>query len=70
MKKLYISLRLPAILLCAMLIVTLPACKKQKCPTYMTKKEIDEAHKELVKQKIKMVKKDKRGLVKKKNPRL
>ncbi len=69
-KKLYILLRLPAVLLCALLISILPACQKQKCPAYMTQAEITEAHKQLIKQKIKSVKKDKKGLVKKKNPRL
>lgn len=62
--------RILGILLSAFLILTMPACQKQKCPAYMTKQEIDEAHKLLMKEKIKPVKRDKKGLVKKKNPRL
>jgi len=57
-------------LICFLLLFTLPACKKQKCPTYMTKEEIEEMHKKLIEAKIKPVKRDKRGLVKKKNPNL
>jgi hypothetical protein len=36
----------------------------------MTKEEVEEMHKKLIETKIKPVKRDKRGLVKKKNPRL
>ncbi|SFF46848.1 hypothetical protein SAMN04488541_103816 [Thermoflexibacter ruber] len=36
----------------------------------MTKEEIEEMHKKLIEAKIKPVKRDKRGLVKKKNPNL
>lgn len=36
----------------------------------MTKEEVEEMHKKLIEAKIKPVKRDKRGLVKKKNPNL
>ncbi|WP_143090979.1 hypothetical protein [Thermoflexibacter ruber] len=58
------------LIICLLLVFTMPACKKQKCPTYMTKEEIEEMHKKLIEAKIKPVKRDKRGLVKKKNPNL
>lgn len=58
------------LLIWLLLIFTMPACKKQKCPTYMTKEEVEEMHKKLIEAKIKPVKRDKRGLVKKKNPNL
>ena len=58
------------IVFCFLLAVALPACKKPKCPAYMTKEEVDEMHKKLIEAKIKPVKRDKRGLVKKKNARL
>lgn len=65
-KKRHFLLTLRAVFLCSSLFLLLPACQKQKCPAYMTQAEIAEAHKELIKQKIKPVKKDKKGLVKKK----
>lgn len=58
------------IFICLFFAVSLPSCKKPKCPAYMTKEEVDEAHKKLIEAKIKPVKRDKRGLVKKKNARL
>jgi len=70
MKKRHLLLPLRALLLCGSLLLLFPACQKQKCPAYMTQAEIAGAHKELIKQKIKPVKKDKKGLVKKKNPKL
>jgi type III secretory pathway lipoprotein EscJ len=67
MKK---SFSILPLLICLLLLFTMPACKKQKCPTYMTKEEVEEMHKKLIEAKIKPVKRDKRGLVKKKNPNL
>jgi hypothetical protein len=58
------------LLFCFLLAVAMPSCKKPKCPAYMTKEEVDEMHKKLIEAKIKPVKRDKRGLVKKKNARL
>ncbi len=64
------KMRFVILFLMVLAILTMPACKKQKCPAYMTKEEVSEMHKLLMKEKIKPVKRDKKGLVKKKNPRL